>query len=96
MGSVLLSHRYLVRMFSPGDNFNAHGQTTMRAARYHGQKDVRVEDVPVPKPGPDQCLVEIEWGGICGSDLHEYLAGKCKKKGTPPTSTTSQMSRPGG
>lgn len=47
----------------------------MRAARLHGNKDVRVEDVPIPKPGPNQCLVEVEWCGICGSDLHEYVAG---------------------
>ena len=48
----------------------------MRAARYYGQKDIRVEEVPIPKPGPNQCLIEIEWCGICGSDLHEYIVGK--------------------
>lgn len=47
----------------------------MRAARYYGRLDIRVEDVPIPKPGPKQCLVEIAWCGICGSDLHEYVAG---------------------
>ncbi|EXJ85646.1 hypothetical protein A1O1_06012 [Capronia coronata CBS 617.96] len=49
--------------------------STMRAARYHGRRDIRVEDIPIPQPGPGQCLVEVEWCGICGSDLHEYLAG---------------------
>ncbi|KIV88322.1 chlorophyll synthesis pathway protein BchC [Exophiala mesophila] len=47
----------------------------MRAARYYGKKDIRVEEVPIPKPGPNQCLIEIEWCGICGSDLHEYIMG---------------------
>lgn len=47
----------------------------MRAARYYGRLDIRVEDVPIPKPGPKQCLIEIAWCGICGSDLHEYVAG---------------------
>lgn len=49
----------------------------MRAARYYGRRDIRVEDVPIPKPGPKQCLIEIAWSGICGSDLHEYVAGLC-------------------
>lgn len=47
----------------------------MRAAVFHAKHDVRVEDIPVPKPGPNQILVDIEWCGICGSDLHEYLIG---------------------
>ncbi|KIW84317.1 hypothetical protein Z517_03567 [Fonsecaea pedrosoi CBS 271.37] len=48
----------------------------MKAARYHGQRDLRLEnDVPVPEIEKGQVLVEIEWCGICGSDLHEYLVG---------------------
>lgn len=47
----------------------------MRAARWHGPLDVRVEDVPVPEPAPHQALVEVEWCGICGTDLDEYLHG---------------------
>ncbi|OQU97386.1 hypothetical protein CLAIMM_03320 [Cladophialophora immunda] len=47
----------------------------MRAARYHGRRDVRIESIPVPEPGPGECLIEVEWCGICGTDLHEYLAG---------------------
>ncbi|KIW66363.1 chlorophyll synthesis pathway protein BchC [Phialophora macrospora] len=47
----------------------------MRAARCYGKKDIRLEDVPVPEVGPSECLVEVEWCGVCGSDLHEYLHG---------------------
>ena len=47
----------------------------MRAARFHGQKDIRIEDVPKPIPKGDEVLVDIEWCGICGSDLHEYEHG---------------------
>lgn len=47
----------------------------MRAARFHGAKDVRVENVDVPKVGSDQVKVKVAWAGICGSDLHEYNAG---------------------
>ncbi|KAK5701764.1 hypothetical protein LTR97_004582 [Elasticomyces elasticus] len=47
----------------------------MKAARFYGQGDVRIDDIPEPKLKEGQVLVEIEWGGICGSDLHEYLKG---------------------
>lgn len=49
--------------------------TTMRAARCYGVKDIRLEQVPVPEVGAGECLVEVEWCGICGSDLHVYLEG---------------------
>lgn len=51
----------------------------MKAARYYGKGDIRIEDVPIPEMGERQCLVEVEWCGICGSDLHEYLAGMYRK-----------------
>ncbi|KAF2093741.1 GroES-like protein [Rhizodiscina lignyota] len=47
----------------------------MKAARWYGRKDIRIEDVPEPVPGENEVLVEVEWCGICGSDLHEYLTG---------------------
>lgn len=48
----------------------------MKAARFHAAKDIRIEDVPPPgEPGPGEVLVEPAWTGICGTDLHEYLAG---------------------
>jgi len=45
----------------------------MRAAVWHGTRDVRVEEVPVPEPGPGQVLIEVSRNGICGSDLHTYI-----------------------
>lgn len=47
----------------------------MKAARWHGVKDIRVEDIPDPKPGKGEVRIKVAWTGICGSDLHEYLAG---------------------
>jgi len=48
----------------------------MRAARYHGLRDVRVEEVPEPRsPGPRELLIAPRLCGICGTDLHEYIAG---------------------
>ncbi len=47
----------------------------MKAARWYGVKDIRVEEVATPEPGPGEVALKVAWTGICGSDLHEYLAG---------------------
>ena len=47
----------------------------MKAAQFFGVRDVRVVDVPKPVPKENEALVAIEWCGICGTDLHEYLHG---------------------
>ena len=48
----------------------------MRAAVWHNQRDVRIEDVQSPPPPPrGQVQVKVSWCGICGTDLHEYLGG---------------------
>ena len=40
-----------------------------------GKGDLRVIDVGVPEPTPNQALIRIAFGGICGSDLHYWLHG---------------------
>jgi (R,R)-butanediol dehydrogenase/meso-butanediol dehydrogenase/diacetyl reductase len=47
----------------------------MRAARYHGREDVRVETVESNSLGDRDVRIDVEAAGICGSDLHEYVAG---------------------
>jgi (R,R)-butanediol dehydrogenase/meso-butanediol dehydrogenase/diacetyl reductase len=48
----------------------------MRAVRWHGNRDVRVDDVELTLPlGPDMVEVEVAWCGICGSDIAEYAHG---------------------
>jgi L-iditol 2-dehydrogenase len=44
----------------------------LRAAVYYNNRDVRVEEVALPKIGPDELLVKIEASGICGSDVMEW------------------------
>ena len=44
----------------------------MRAAVWHGYKDVRIEECTEPVPGPDQVKIRVDWAGICGTDRHEY------------------------
>lgn len=47
----------------------------MKAAVFHGPRDIRLEDVPEPEIRPGNVKVKVDWCGICGTDLHEYLAG---------------------
>ena len=41
----------------------------------HAAGDLRIESIPLPAPLPHQAVVEIAYGGICGSDLHYWLHG---------------------
>lgn len=45
---------------------------TMRAAVLYGPGDIRVEDKPVPRPGPGEVLVKVSVCGMCGTDLKIY------------------------
>lgn len=47
----------------------------MKAARWHNAKDIRIDDIPEPAVAPGRVKVKVAWAGICGSDLHEYIAG---------------------
>ncbi len=47
----------------------------MKAARYYGNKDLRIEDVNEPAVAPGTVKVKVEWCGICGTDLHEFEDG---------------------
>jgi L-idonate 5-dehydrogenase len=41
----------------------------------HGTDDLRVDGLPAPTPAPDEAVVRIAYGGICGSDLHYWTHG---------------------
>ncbi|MFD1448219.1 2,3-butanediol dehydrogenase [Oceanobacillus profundus] len=47
----------------------------MKAAVWHGEKDIRIEEVEVKPLEDTQVKVRVAWAGICGSDLHEYEEG---------------------
>jgi (R,R)-butanediol dehydrogenase/meso-butanediol dehydrogenase/diacetyl reductase len=47
----------------------------MKALRYYDRGHIQIDDVPEPTLGQGELRVEIEWCGICGSDIHEYLGG---------------------
>lgn len=42
----------------------------MKAVRFHGTNDVRIEDVEKPTPKGDEVLLKIGGAGVCHSDLH--------------------------
>lgn len=48
----------------------------MRVAMYYKNDDVRTEEMPVPKIGPDELLVKVIASGICGSDVLEWYRVK--------------------
>jgi len=56
----------------------------MRAAVFHGRRDLRLEEVPEPRPGPGEVKLRVLFNGICGSDLHEYYDGPITTRTTTP------------
>jgi len=44
----------------------------MKVARWYNNADIRIEEVPTPRPGPNEVLVKVYACGICGSDIVEW------------------------
>jgi L-iditol 2-dehydrogenase len=44
----------------------------MRVAMYYNNRDVRIQEMPVPRIGPGELLVKVMASGICGSDVMEW------------------------
>jgi 2-desacetyl-2-hydroxyethyl bacteriochlorophyllide A dehydrogenase len=55
----------------------------MKAAVYHGPRDIRVEDLDQPGIAEHEILVRVRACGICGSDLHMYRLGMFEVLGRP-------------
>jgi propanol-preferring alcohol dehydrogenase len=56
----------------------------MKAAVVHDfHSPLEIEDVPVPEPGPEQILVQIETCGLCHTDIHA-ARGEWPVKPSPP------------
>lgn len=51
----------------------------MKAAIFHGIRDIKVEEVEKPKIMENEILVKVKACGICGSDLHMYKLGLFKE-----------------
>ena len=48
----------------------------MKAVLLYVPRDMRLEDIPTPEPGPGEALVRIRAVGVCGSDVHYYVDGR--------------------
>ncbi|MBM4042467.1 MAG: zinc-binding dehydrogenase [Planctomycetes bacterium] len=44
----------------------------MKVSLWYNNRDIRVEEVPTPKPGPREMLARVMSCGICGSDVVEW------------------------
>jgi 2-desacetyl-2-hydroxyethyl bacteriochlorophyllide A dehydrogenase len=65
--------------------------STMQAVVQHPDGDIRLEEVAVPELGnnpfaPHDVLCEVQYTGICGSDIHKWIASDEDKAGmrNPP------------
>ena len=47
----------------------------MKAAMFYKDRDIRIEEVPIPAVPPGEALIKIRMIGLCGSDAYRY-AGK--------------------
>jgi len=57
----------------------------VRAVRFHGPGDLRVEEVPDPAPGPGDVLVQVEVALTDGTDLKAFRRGHPVLLGEPPS-----------
>ena len=43
---------------------------TMKAVVFRGIGDLRLEEVPKPRPGPGEAVIRVTATTICGTDVH--------------------------
>lgn len=61
-----------------------HHGATMRAAILHGREDIRIEDVPVPRAGAGELVVQVGAALTCGTDLKVFRRGYHARMIVPP------------
>jgi L-iditol 2-dehydrogenase len=57
----------------------------MTAAVLYGKRDVRIEQIPIPRIGPGEVLVRIKAALTCGTDLKVYRQGFHARMIVPPS-----------
>lgn len=48
----------------------------MQVGLVTGRRQVELVEMPEPAPAPDKAVVQIDYCGICGTDVHAYLSGE--------------------
>ncbi|GMV90297.1 MAG: sorbitol dehydrogenase [Candidatus Hydrogenedentota bacterium] len=51
----------------------------MKAVKWYAPRDMRLVEIPIPTPKPEEALIRIESTGVCGSDMHYYVDGRIGK-----------------
>ena len=64
MGEALLERTAMLRQVLPGNQEGTAMPELMPAVICHGPHDYRLEEAPVPRPGPGSALVKVEAVGI--------------------------------
>ena len=57
----------------------------MKAAVFHGVRDISIDDIQVPELNEYDVLVKVKACGVCGTDLHIYEGAKGAADCVPPT-----------
>ncbi len=57
----------------------------MTAAVLYGKRDIRIEQIPIPRVGPGEVLVRIRAALTCGTDLKVYRQGFHARMIVPPS-----------
>lgn len=63
----------------------------MKALRYHARGDFRLDDVAEPVVRDGWVIVDVEWSGVCGSDLHEFEHGPIQVPQNEPHAVTGEQ-----
>lgn len=50
----------------------------MKASVYYGKNDLRIEDRPIPTITAGECLIKVDFCGICGTDIKKIHYGLAK------------------
>lgn len=66
---------------------------TMRAVRCVGPEDYRLEEVPVPTPGPGEVLIKLDACGVCASDV-KCFTGAARFWGDPASGRKGYVQAP--
>jgi len=61
----------------------------MKAAVFHGVRDVRIEDVPRPTAGPGEVVLRVQRCSVCGTDKRIFTHGQ--KNVVPPAITGHEI-----
>ena len=65
----------------------------MKVSMWYNNRDIRIEEMPTPKPGREEMLLKVMSCGICGSDIVEWYRlprrRSCKGMNSAPRSSRS-------